>query len=64
MGKLAVFSGVSEFPIRVKCASLSWHAMKAGAGRDRSDNNVTGKAENGERLTIHLTDTTQTDKES
>jgi nitrogen fixation NifU-like protein len=24
-----VFSGVSEFPIKVKCASLSWHAMKA-----------------------------------
>jgi nitrogen fixation protein NifU and related proteins len=29
LGKLAVFSGVSEYPIRVKCASLSWHAMKA-----------------------------------
>jgi nitrogen fixation NifU-like protein len=29
LGKLAVFSGVSEFPIRVKCASLSWHALKA-----------------------------------
>lgn len=29
LGKLAVFSGLSEFPIRVKCASLSWHAMKA-----------------------------------
>ncbi len=29
LGKLAVFSGVSEFPIRVKCASLAWHAMKA-----------------------------------
>lgn len=28
LGKLAVFSGVSAFPIRVKCASLSWHAMK------------------------------------
>jgi nitrogen fixation protein NifU and related proteins len=24
-----VFSGVSEFPVRVKCASLSWHALKA-----------------------------------
>jgi nitrogen fixation protein NifU and related proteins len=30
LGKLAVFSGVSEYPSRVKCASLSWHAMKAG----------------------------------
>ena len=29
LGKLAAFSGLSEFPIRVKCASLSWHAMKA-----------------------------------
>jgi nitrogen fixation NifU-like protein len=29
LGKLAVFSGLSEFPIRVKCASLSWHALKA-----------------------------------
>jgi nitrogen fixation protein NifU and related proteins len=29
LGKLAVFSGVSQFPIRVKCASLSWHALRA-----------------------------------
>ena len=29
LGKLAVFSGLSEFPLRVKCASLSWHALKA-----------------------------------
>lgn len=29
MGKLAVFSGVSDYPVRVKCASLSWHALKA-----------------------------------
>ncbi len=29
LGKLAVFAGVSEFPIKVKCASLSWHAMRA-----------------------------------
>jgi nitrogen fixation NifU-like protein len=36
LGKLAVFSGVSEFPVRVKCASLPWHTFKAaleGAGR-------------------------------
>ena len=35
LGKLAVFSGVSEFPIRVKCATLSWHTLRAalnGAG--------------------------------
>jgi nitrogen fixation NifU-like protein len=29
LGKLAVFSGVCEFPMRVKCASLSWHTMRA-----------------------------------
>ena len=29
LGKLTVFSGVSEFPIRVKCASLCWHALKS-----------------------------------
>jgi nitrogen fixation protein NifU and related proteins len=27
LGKLAVFAGVQEFPVRVKCASLSWHTM-------------------------------------
>ena len=30
LGKLAVFSGVSEFPVRVKCATLPWHTLKAG----------------------------------
>ncbi|HSA60391.1 MAG TPA: SUF system NifU family Fe-S cluster assembly protein [bacterium] len=29
LGKLQVFSGVSEFPARVKCASLAWHTLKA-----------------------------------
>lgn len=29
LGKLAVFAGVSEFPIRVKCASLAWHTLRA-----------------------------------
>jgi len=29
LGKLAVFSGVSEFPIRVKCATLAWHTLQA-----------------------------------
>jgi nitrogen fixation NifU-like protein len=28
LGKLAVLSGVREFPSRVKCASLGWHAMR------------------------------------
>jgi nitrogen fixation NifU-like protein len=29
LGKLAVFSGVSEFPVRVKCATLAWHTLKS-----------------------------------
>jgi len=28
LGKLAVFSGVREFPVRVKCATLAWHTLK------------------------------------
>ena len=30
LGKLAVFSGVNEFPVRVKCATLPWHTLNAG----------------------------------
>ena len=29
LGKLAVLAGVREYPMRVKCASLAWHTMKA-----------------------------------
>lgn len=29
LGKLAVFQGVREFPVRVKCATLSWHTLRA-----------------------------------
>jgi len=29
LGKLTVFAGVSEFPLRVKCATLAWHALRA-----------------------------------
>lgn len=29
LGKLAVFAGVREFPMRVKCAGLAWHTVKA-----------------------------------
>lgn len=37
LGKLAVFSGVSEFPIRVKCATLPWHTLRAALeGRDET----------------------------
>lgn len=29
LGKLAVFAGVREFPLRVKCATLAWHTLRA-----------------------------------
>jgi nitrogen fixation protein NifU and related proteins len=29
LGKLSVLSGVREFPVRVKCASLAWHTLRA-----------------------------------
>jgi nitrogen fixation NifU-like protein len=29
LGKLAVFGGVREFPVRVKCATLAWHTLRA-----------------------------------
>jgi len=36
LGKLAAFSGVSDYPARVKCATLAWHTLKSalsGAGQ-------------------------------
>jgi nitrogen fixation NifU-like protein len=30
LGKLAALGGVREFPSRVKCAALGWHALKSG----------------------------------
>ena len=35
LGKLAVFEGVREFPVRVKCATLAWHTLQA-AVRDEA----------------------------
>ncbi|MBW2422103.1 MAG: SUF system NifU family Fe-S cluster assembly protein [Deltaproteobacteria bacterium] len=29
LGKLAVFAGVREYPMRVKCATLAWHTLEA-----------------------------------
>jgi nitrogen fixation NifU-like protein len=34
MGKLSVLAGVREFPVRIKCASLAWHTLKAALERD------------------------------
>lgn len=34
VGKLKVFAGVSEFPARVKCATLAWHTLQAALHDD------------------------------
>ena len=36
LGKMAVFAGVREFPMRVKCATLAWHTMKAAVDEDQA----------------------------
>ena len=33
MGKLSSLAGVREFPVRVKCASLAWHTLKAAMSK-------------------------------
>ena len=41
LGKLAVFHGVKEFPMRIKCSTLAWHtmyaALKGKAGYEEPD---------------------------
>jgi nitrogen fixation protein NifU and related proteins len=34
LGKLEVLSGVHEFPVRVKCATLAWHTLHAALHDD------------------------------
>ncbi len=34
LGKLEVFSGVREYPVRIKCATLPWHTLKAALRSD------------------------------
>lgn len=36
LGKLSVLAGVREFPVRVKCASLAWHTLKAALAREET----------------------------
>jgi nitrogen fixation NifU-like protein len=43
LGKLAVFSGVSEFPIRVKCATLPWHALKQAMASGQGGGGAVGQ---------------------
>ena len=34
LGRLKIFAGVREFPVRVKCATLSWHTMHAALNNE------------------------------
>ncbi|MEK6677471.1 MAG: Fe-S cluster assembly sulfur transfer protein SufU [Planctomycetota bacterium] len=34
LGKLEVFSGVCQYPTRVKCATLAWHTLKAALEKE------------------------------
>ena len=40
MGKLAVFAGVREYPMRVKCATLAWHALRAALEDDSAERKI------------------------
>lgn len=37
LGKLEVLSGVREYPVRIKCATLAWHALKAALDNDTAE---------------------------
>ena len=37
LGKLAVFAGVREFPMRVKCATLGWHTLNQALRNERGE---------------------------
>ncbi len=37
LGKLAVFAGLAAYPMRVKCATMPWHALKEAMGRGESE---------------------------
>jgi nitrogen fixation NifU-like protein len=41
LDKLAALGGVREYPSRVKCASLGWHALKAALADDPASNITT-----------------------
>jgi nitrogen fixation NifU-like protein len=44
-GKLAVFAGVRDYPMRVKCATLAWHTLKAALESGATQSSVTTEQE-------------------
>jgi len=45
LGKLEVFSGVREYPVRVKCATLPWHTLKAALDSEGAPSVVSTESE-------------------
>jgi nitrogen fixation NifU-like protein len=41
LGKLRVFAGVREFPVRVKCATLAWHALASALDEESAEGMIT-----------------------
>ena len=41
LGKLVVLSGVREYPMRVKCATLAWHTFRSALNGDAGDSVTT-----------------------
>jgi nitrogen fixation NifU-like protein len=41
LGKLRVFAGVREFPVRIKCATLAWHALASALNKQPPEDPVT-----------------------
>ena len=40
VGKLAVLAGVREYPVRVKCATLAWHTLRAALAGEKQPVNT------------------------
>ena len=51
LGRLKIFAGVRDYPARVKCASLSWHTMRAALeGEDTATTENLGPAPTGQEI--------------
>lgn len=47
-GRMVIFEGVREFPVRVKCATLIWHALEDALKDAPADNSPSQKGESNE----------------
>jgi len=36
LGNLKIFAGVRDFPVRVKCATLAWHTLRAAMNNEQT----------------------------